>query len=71
MTNQNTSSQTSTDDTISRAITIQGDVQMLERMKSAPIFAASRSFAMSVNPWATTPLLHHWLTSHHPYCFER
>jgi len=33
MTYQNRSSQTSSDDTISRAITVQGDVQMLERMK--------------------------------------
>ncbi len=33
MTSQGPSSQTASDDTISRAITIEGDVKMLERMK--------------------------------------
>ncbi len=33
MTSQGSSSQSTTDDTISRAITIEGDVKMLERMK--------------------------------------
>ena len=33
MTTQGSSSQSTSDDTISRAITIEGDVKMLERMK--------------------------------------
>ena len=33
MTSQGSSSQAATDDTISRSITIEGDVKMLERMK--------------------------------------
>ena len=33
MTTQTSSSQSTSDDTISRAITIEGDVKMLERMK--------------------------------------
>ena len=33
MTTQGSSPQSTTDDTISRAITIEGDVKMLERMK--------------------------------------
>ncbi len=33
MTTQSSSSQSTSDDTISRAITIEGDVKMLERMK--------------------------------------
>lgn len=33
MTTQSSSSQTTSDDTISRSITIEGDVKMLDRMK--------------------------------------